>query len=314
MHRSNLRKIDLNLLIALDVLLEELHISRSAQRLNLSQPAMSRVLSRLRETLNDPLLVRAPEGYCRTPRADALISPVRSILNDIEQALVAPEFDPTSYSGEFRICTLDYGEVVLVPEIMELVASASDQIGLRIVHRATYDSSEIEDGKADLLIGILPDTISANCQRKELFEDEYVCVMHRNHPLANKVLTLDDYLEFPHSIIGNGNDRRTAIDLVLEQTGHKRKVTKISPHFVASVMSMGETRLIQTIPRLLAEKVAGAVNLVVKETPIDFGSIKIGSMWHSRNTNDPTHSWFRQQVELAAKVARSQQPPLKLTA
>ena len=134
----DIRKIDLNLLMVLEVLLEELHISRSAKRLNMSQPAVSRSLFKLREFFEDPLIVRVSKGYRRTPRGDDIANSIRKLLNDIETTLSNPIFDPGSFRSEFTICTLDFGESVLLPNIMDRVLEEAPDVSIKILHRKIY--------------------------------------------------------------------------------------------------------------------------------------------------------------------------------
>ncbi|MEM7068631.1 MAG: LysR family transcriptional regulator [Pseudomonadota bacterium] len=302
MRNMDLRKIDLNLLVVLNVLLEELHISNSASRLNLSQPAMSRALARLREMFDDPLIVRVSKGYRRTPRGESLVNPVQFILDNIQSTLTEREFDPEVYQREFAICTLDYGEAVLVPKIMERLMADAPGIKLKITHRRIYSIAEVLDGSADILLGTIPESPPKHCVVQPLYDDRFVCVVHKQHPLANRTMTLNDYVSYPHSIIHTGESPGTSIDVALEQLNLRRNIVKSSPHFVASILSVGRTDVIQTIPHRLADMVVQYSDLVVKELPIEVGPVKIGQMWHMRNLKDQAHIWFREVVKAAAVV------------
>jgi len=176
MPKVDIRKNDLNLLVVLDVLLDELHISNAAKRLNLSQPAMSRALARLRIMFDDPLIVRVSKGYQRTPRGEMLVSTVGSILNKIENTLSEREFDPEVYQHEFVVCTLDYGEAVLMPRIMERIMAEAPGIKIKIAHRRMYSISEVLDGTADILLGTVADDPPKHCVVQPLYDDIFVCV------------------------------------------------------------------------------------------------------------------------------------------
>ena len=132
MQQVNLNKVDLNLLVALDVLLDERHITKAASRLDLSQPAMSRTLARLRDAFDDPLLVRVAGGYERTARAEGLVQPLKQALEKVSLTFAKPTFDPATAIGTFRICTLDYTEVVISPVFMEIITRYAPGIQIEI--------------------------------------------------------------------------------------------------------------------------------------------------------------------------------------
>ena len=297
MSEVDLRKIDLNLLVALDVLLDECHITNSAHRLNLSQPAMSRTLARLREAFDDPILVRVPNGYNRTERARALAEPLKAVLDQIRYTLAEPVFDPKSYSGEFRICTLDYGEVVVVPRFMKVISEKAPNAKIVIVHRPIYAIAEMLEGTADIILGSMFPSTPKHCMKQHLYDDIFVCVMHKDHPLAEQELTMEDYVEYPHSIIHTGERPGTQVDDALEKEGLTRRVAKQSPHFFASLMSLGDTNIIQTVPERLAKVMQDSNNLIIKSLPFDIDPIRVGQVWHSRDNLNPMHQWFRTQLE-----------------
>ena len=298
------RGIDLNLLPILDAIFEELHISRAAKRLNLSQPAVSRALARLRTEFDDELIVKDRNGYRRTPRGEELSGRVKKILMEVDAAKQASNFDPKSFDGEFKICTLDYGEATLIPLLQEDLTKVAPLARIRIVHRRIYSISEVLEGAADLLLGTIPENPPRHCVVEHLFADRHVCVMCKNHRLAQTKLTLKHYVELPHSIIHTGESPGTAIDATLRQMGRHRTVARSSPHFVASLMSIANTELVQTVPETLAKSLAEKFDLVIKELPLEVAQVDIGQMWHSRNDNDGAHMWFRQRVKnVAGKIA-----------
>jgi len=301
MQQVNLNEIDLNLLVALDVLLDECHVTRSANRLNLSQPAMSRTLTRLRVAFDDPLLVRVVGGYERTTRADALQEPLRQALDQVRLTFERPEFDPATSTETFRISTLDYTEVVISPAFMERITRYAPEVQIEIARRSIYSIEEVLDGHADISLGVMPKSLPKHCVVQPLFEDRYVCLMHKSHPLVNAQLTLKDYLDYPHSIIHTGNRPGSHIDDVLESLGHSRKIAKKSPFFAASLFSLGRTNLLQTVPKRLATPVLHAMDLVIRDLPFEVAPLVISQMWHARNTDNPSHTWLRGQLHGAAQ-------------
>ncbi len=305
MSKVDLSSIDLNLLVAIDVLLGELHVSNAAERLGLSQPAMSRTLARLRVVFDDPLIVRAQKGYAPTARAEKLKSSLKTALTEVRRVFAETEFDPATTLDTFRLSTLDYAELVLFPELMNNIRSAAPGVRIEVLQRSIFSIEEIVDGIADISIGLMPRSLPKHCESESLFEDDYVCVMHKGHPIAHKTLTLENYLKYPHSIIHTGKAPGSYIDDVLAKLGHERKIIKRSPHFVASLFALGQSDLLQTVPRRLALPMMVAADLVLHDLPFKLNPLKVSQMWHSRNTDNATHKWLRQQVQKAVQSVLS---------
>ncbi len=305
MNEVDLRRIDLNLLVALEVLLDERHVTNSANRLNLSQPAMSRTLARLRDTFGDQLLVRVTNGYELTARAEGLISPLDETLVQVRRTFSKPDFDPATATGEFKICTLGYGEVVVIPTLMDIITNEAPNIEIVIVHRSIYSAEENLDEGADIVFGAMLPDCPKYCVIQQLFEDRFVCVMRKGHPLTKTELTLDKYLEYPHSIIHTGERPGSHVDSLLEEHGHVRRIVKRSPHWTSSMMSLANTDLLQTVPERLAKSVTFTGGLTIRDLPFELGPLKLAQMWHARSNNDPRHKWFRDKFFEAAKIVSS---------
>ena len=301
MSEVDLTGIDLNLLVALDVLLDEQHVSKSAVRLGLSQPAMSRTLSRLRTVFDDPLIVRAQNGYAPTSRAEDLMVPLKAALSEIQGVFAASEFNPATAADIFRLSTLDYSELVLFPDLISRISTAAPGVQVEVLQRSIFSIDEILDGIADISIGLMPGNLPKHCMTEKLLEDDYVCVMHKDHPIAAQALTIESYLSYPHSIIHTGKSPGSFVDDALAQLGHTRRIAKRSPHFVASLFSIGKSDLLQTVPRRLVIPLLGSANLVMHDLPFELKPMVLSQIWHARNTNNPTHRWLREQVRLAAK-------------
>ena len=306
MSKVDLSSIDLNLLVALDVLLDELHVSKAAERLGLSQPAMSRTLARLRTVFDDPLIVRAQKGYAPTARAEILKSSLKTALMEVGRVFAETEFDPVRSLDTFRLSTLDYAELVIFPALMNNIRTTAPGVRVEVLQRTIFSIEEIVDGIADISIGLMPRSLPKHCASEMLFEDDYVCVMHKGHPIATESLTLENYLKFPHSIIHTGKAPGSFVDDELARLGHERKIVKRSPHFVASLFAIGHSDLLQTVPRRLALPIMKAADLVLHDLPFDLNPLRVSQMWHSRNTDNATHKWLRQQVQIATQSILSQ--------
>ncbi len=301
MSRVDLKDVDLNHLVALDVLLEDCQVSKAAARLGMSQPAMSRTLSRLRETFGDPLLVRVDGGFVRTARAEEIAGQLKTALSEMRRTFEAPAFDPATATGVFTITALDYVEIVLLPAVMKAVRTEAPGLRVEIIQRAVYSIEQIVDGEADLCVGLMPSAMPKYCILEDLFEDRYVCVMHKNHPSAKAALTVDSYLQHPHSIIHTGKTPGSFLDDRLRQMGYTRTIAKRSPHFLASLFSLGETDMLQTVPKRLADALTMSGELVSRELPFELNPLVISQVWHARDNGEPLHQWFRRQITLAAQ-------------
>ncbi|MDJ0613349.1 MAG: LysR family transcriptional regulator [Rhizobiaceae bacterium] len=296
MHHINLRTLDLNLLVALDVLLEEKHITQAAERLNLSQSAMSHIFSRLREALNDDLLVRGQFGYEKTQRADEIEAPLKDALQQIQLIYKEKKFEPKVFEGSFNISTLGYGEAVIVPQLMKLLSRSAPKAQVNIVHRPDSTFSKILSGEVDVMFSALFDSLHKSCRNQLLFEDQYICVVHKDHPLATEELTLKKYLEYPHSITNSGVVANTPIDNILKAQGKKRKILKRSSHLLASFLALKGTQLLQTVPERISKYVSPQYDLVEKELPFEVEKIRFGQIWHAKNHNNEVHRWFRDKI------------------
>ena len=302
MQNLNLQQVDLNLLASLEVLLEECNVTKAAQRLNISQPSMSRKFSRLKELFNDPLLIRNSGGYVKTPRAEWLQVQLREPLDVIRGTLSAPTFDPATESGFFRIATLDYGEVVLVPKLAELLSEIAPGAHLELVQRQMYSAYEVEEHSADVSIGVRPNKANNHCIVEPLMKDRYVCVMGKDHPLASQKLTLESYMDYGHSIISSFTDQLTNNERALRSLGLKRQIARKSPNFIAAHYSLNKTQLLLTSTARIARELADWQDLVVKELPFEMEPVTICLIWHVRNNDIPRQKWFRDQIRKAVEL------------
>jgi DNA-binding transcriptional LysR family regulator len=296
MQKLNLATVDLNLLVALEVLLQECHITNAARRLNMSQPSMSRTLARLRATFDDQLLSRTASGYIKTPRAEALEGQLAQTLEAARRTFAKATFDPGSADSVLRISTLDYGEAVVLPALTKLLQKSAPSIELDIQQREVYSASDIQSGGADIGIGVMPQGSTEGCVIQELITDRYVCVMCMDHPLANEELTVDSFLSYGHSIIVTSNRQNIPIDSSLSDLGLQRKIVRRSCHFLASLYSLRHTELLQTSVRRLADLLVSEQKLVIKELPFEVRPIQLYLMWHVRNHDDQAHRWIREQI------------------
>ena len=296
----DIRKVDLNLLVALDALLAERSVSRAAVRLHLSQPAASALLARLRGLFGDPLLLRSARGMLPTPRALELLGPVKQVLDEIE-AIVQPRaaFDAASASLTFTLSASDYVEYALLPKLVDYLEHKAP--GVRLEVRPLdlqLVAMQMESGEVDLCITGLQNA-APGLHLRPLYTERLVSVVRRNHPGVGTDLTLDEFCSLEHiqvSVRGSGFSSR--IDEALAALGRKRHARLAVPHFLLVPEIVARSDMISTLPERLAR--GYAKQLRIFEPPVELQEFAVGEMWHERNERDPAQQWLRDVlVELA---------------
>lgn len=302
MQKVDLSGVDLNLLKLFDALLKEGGVTRAGERLGLSQPAASRGLGRLRRLLNDKLLVRTANGWELTPRAIALSGSVTKLLDDA-RAIVAPsEFHPSTASGRFTIATADHLALLLMPALVSKLASLAPGIDLVMPSPAGDNVGLIAQGGADLAIGSFQG-LPARFYCRPLYDEDFVCVVRKSHPVVAEQLTLEKFVSLSHlSVIITGQGR-SAVDDALSQHGLTRRIAIRTPHFLVAPMIVAESDLILSIPRRLAHRIARSVPIEILELPIKIQPFTPSIIWHERQHYDPANVWLRNQiVEIAREL------------
>ncbi|WP_179506765.1 MULTISPECIES: LysR family transcriptional regulator [unclassified Sphingomonas] len=295
MQLTHVRTSDLNLLLAALVLFEERKISAAAERFHLSQPAMSRLLQRLRETFGDELLVRGASGYELTPRARQLQEELAVLLPRLDRLIAGPRFDPASARETFRVALTDYAALIVAPPLMARLSAASPGIVLDLQAWSDRAFNDLERGRLDLAFWV--DDAPAPLVCAPLFDEDFVCVMDADHPAGDAPLTVERYLDFPHVVIGVLGGKQTVIEQRLEALGIHRTIGLRVPFFAAAVLTVPHTPLIATLPRRMARLYASNPAIRLVEPPVALGAFRYIMAWHPRMTGDPAHSWLRQSVE-----------------
>jgi DNA-binding transcriptional LysR family regulator len=305
MHVSHdeLRAIDLNLVLALDALLAERHVTRAAERLGITQSAASHALARLRDLLDDPLLVRGPRGtMLPTPRATELAPAVHRVLDDLAVVLRGQAvFDPATAKHTFRIGGGDYIELVLLPRLVARLAQRAPGIDVWVHSFGEWGDEELAAGKVDLVIA--PPrraTRPAGSYEKVLFEETFTCVMREGHPLAGARMTLPRYASANHVMVAPRGTPGSIVDDALARAGRSRRIAVAVPHFLVVPFIVATTDLIATLPTRVAAMLAGQVGLVCTPPPIDIAPFQMAMAWHERMQTDVRHRWLREQVVAAA--------------
>jgi len=294
MHAVHLGSVDLNLLVALDALLVDRNVTRAAARVGITQSAMSHALSRLRALTGDELLVRGAAGMTATVRAEALTVPVRRALDEIARALAPPEaFDPSTAVRRIVLGTSDYGELVLMPRIVARLARDAPGIDLRC-QTVADDLTSLATGKVDLAIAPLRDERPGIYARR-LFDERFVCVVRKRHPLAAKKLTVARFAAASHALIAPRGTEGGYVDDALARLGLRRRVAIAVPHFLIAPHIAAASYLLLTLAGRVADVLAKPLGLVVLTPPpeLRLEGFTMSAVWHERTHEDPAHRWLR---------------------
>lgn len=297
MSAPRLSTTDLNLLVAFDALVAEGNVTRAAERVGLTQPAMSHALGRLRKLVGDPLFVRSPQGMVPTPRALELVDPVRRALGEIDRALhQAPRFEPQKARRPFTLSCVDFGSLVVVPPLLSRLRAEAPGADL-IVRQLRMETIErqLVDGEVDVAAGVLAEGEPWMVTRR-IFSDGFVCVARRGHPLVTGPLSLDQFLALDHALISPRGKRGGVVDSALSRLGKKRRVALMIPHFLAAPIVIARSDLVLTLPERIARAFVEMLPLTMVPPPIELEGFSVSAFWHERQAHDPAHAWFRNLV------------------
>ncbi|MBA8881105.1 LysR family transcriptional regulator [Phyllobacterium myrsinacearum] len=281
----NLRSVDLNLLVVLDALLDEAHVSRAAERLGLSQPATSSALDRCRHLFSDPLLERGKGMMRLTPKAESLRVPIKNLLVGITVVLDPPVVGLATVRQTVRIIMSDHPAVTIVGPLHKKLTESAP--GIDLVVQPWHSAAEALDGLAkgaiDLAISVFP-KVDVSFQRRNLLDVHYAVVMRKDHPAAMS-FTLDRWLEFPHVLVSGRGETRGALDEALAKYNRERRVGIVVPSFLLVPPLVAESDLIAMIPRLCLPANAEE-SFAVFEPPIPVESFMLHLAWHVRRDQD----------------------------
>jgi DNA-binding transcriptional LysR family regulator len=301
--------IDVHLLQILHTLLTEGSVSNAARRLNLSQPAVSTALRRLRDITGDPILVRSRNGMTPTERGIALLAPVKLALEQIETiAIQQVRFNPADSRRVFNIATPDYLNASLVSNIVGRLRQAAphSQVAIHSLGPSFDSVSALENGQLDALVGNWPQP-PEQLRMLPLFDDDVVCLMRAGHPLAERPLDLDTYLAADHLVPSPyAVGQRGVIDLHLARERLKRNVAAYVPYFNMAPYLVLQSDMLFSCPRHFAEYFCNHLPLTIAEAPIAFPRMSFYLLWHDRTHNAEECRWFREQIVAAARCPQWQ--------
>ncbi|KAE8176106.1 LysR family transcriptional regulator [Photobacterium carnosum] len=292
MELEDVYRRDLNLLVALKVLLDEGSVSRAAIRLNLSQSAMSRVLGRLRDLVGDPLFTRQGQSLLPTQRALELNEQLNEPLESLRLLLTPNDFDPATCEQTFKIATTDYAMQTILPFALPRIYQEAPHIALEF-SPLRHDNvlSQLTTGGCDMAICRPSFGIEPLCHQL-LGLVSVFCLVSPDHPLANKPLTLQDYLTYPHAMIAISDGVKALIDEQLRGYSPPKMVLR-AYHLEAALAIIEQMPLIITVPADLAYLVAERYQLIVKPLPFEFKPFDYSLLWHARCEHSASQIWLR---------------------
>ena len=301
-------KVDLNLLVYLDVLLRECNVTRAAEELSISQPAMSNSLRRLRDLFGDPILVRTSEGMTPTDRAIELQPLVRTVLAAAEQAILPKtDFDPAASRRIFRIMASDYTEATLVPALLSRLRKQAPKIRLDIMTPSDVSFHDVERGKVDLVINRF-DTLPQSFHQVRLWDDSFSCVVSAQNAII-KNWNLESYLKAKHVWVsktgmgvgvGMSTDdvqRLGWVDDALHKIDVKRDIALFTRHYQAALRLAEQDDLVVTLPSMAARQLENNPNVKILEPPFNIPRMRLKMVWSPLLQHDPGHRWIRQLIK-----------------
>lgn len=310
MNGVHLGQIDLNLLRVLEALVREQNVTRAGVRLGLSQSAMSHALARAREVFDDPILVRAHGRMTATERARVLAVAVRTGLASIESALCeSTRFDPKTAQRLFTLAMSDYEELVLLPPLLARLREQAPGVDLAVVPAPSSLESVLQalsQGALELAVGPLHAMEHGPGMAHEtLFDDEFVCVARRGHPLARGALTLTRFCKASHLLIAPRGQRGGFVDDLLAAQGRARRIALSVPHFMVALHLVAASDLLLTVATRVATGFTEPLGVVTMRSPVELPGFKVSMIWHERSSGDPGLAWLRAQLkEVAQPVAK----------
>lgn len=292
-----LHDFDLNLLRTLDALLTERSVTRAAEALGRSQPAVSHALQRLRDALGDPLLVREGRTMVPTPRALAIAPVLKATLGDLTRLLErGTDFDPATAQTTFTLGCPD----ALGPLLPDILVAMSDAPGVRL--ELVSSAGALTEVAADLVLEVLP-TEAPGIVARRLGAIHQVVAMRAGHPALDRPWTIQEYVSWPHVLVHNGRAAPSVVDEVLAAAGVERTIGLAVPTWLLAPHVVRATNLFLTSAAELLGPVAETMGLVLRDPPLEMPEIPVAAMWPERLAADPAHRWFRDRVAGVARAA-----------
>ncbi|HLA70400.1 MAG TPA: LysR substrate-binding domain-containing protein [Steroidobacteraceae bacterium] len=307
LNKTNLARIDLNLLVLFEAVLEERHVGRAAGRLHVSPSAVSHGLGRLRRLMHDPLFLRQPKGVVPTERARLLAAPIADILERARQVLDEAEaFDPARSARRFMIGAPDGASSVILPALLAEVRRSAPGIDLGVRNLvAQFDAAFAGLDERTLDVALLPvRDVPARFVARTLYDEDFVLVRRAGSPTA-RTMNVANYVAAPHLVVSTSGDPQGPIDKELAKRGLSRRVVLTVSNFMQALAIVAESDLICALPRQFVAKHGPRYKVITSEPPFPFLSSPIRAIVPQAAISDGGLAWLLDAIERAAKVARS---------
>lgn len=293
---TKLRNLDLKLLQLFDQVFRLRNLSRVAEQLGLTQPAVSLALKRLRQHFDDPLFVRVGAAMEPTPVAVQLHAMATNSVASLEAMLAfQPSFDPTKNARSFRIAMTDVGQVVLLPGLLNALAVAAPHATLTVSSISPATADELQQGAVELALGFLPE-LDGRFVQQALFVETFSCLVRKRHPRIGAALSVRQYRDEHHVLVETAGTGHFVVEKHLARKSVVRKVGVQIPNFIGLATVVGSTDLIATLPSRAARILAQGSNAQVLALPVDIPGYQVRQQWHERMQRDPGHAWLRKLI------------------
>ena len=313
---TNFRTLDLNLLRVFDEVMAERNLTRAAQNLAMTQPAVSNALRRLRDALGDDLVVRAGYGVEPTARALAIWPAVHEALGGLRQVLAPGAFDPATSTASYVLAMADATAAQLIPPLIGSIEAQAPGVSLRVLPLTTRDPRGLlESSEVDAAIGYFPVAMAEITQRimqeaspasvgyERLYDGHYVCVMRRDHPLSRGELTLDDYCAAHHLLVSFSGRPFGFVDQALAAIKRRRRIVVTVNQFFTAGKVVAGSDLLTVLPEHFVASTGIADALAIRRLPFEVPTVHVDMLWHRRAQQRADHAWLRGLILQAAKSA-----------
>lgn len=301
----DLAGVNLNLMVALQALVEERSVTRAAQRTGVTQPSMSYSLQQLRRIFDDPLLVRGQGGLVLTPLAVTLTPRLEAGLRELQHVLEAKQsFDPQTSRRCFRVAASDYFQVVHLHRLLKLLAERAPAVDLVLRPHRHASRDALETGRLDFVAGSEDQAAITGLDSQQLFRERFVVIARKNHPQLTKRLTLARYCSLRHALVAE-DEEPGYIDRRLLPLKRSRRIALRLSDYAGLGNVIAESDLIATVPERYAHAAAKHLPLEIRRVPLELPTFGVVLAWHPRFAAEPGRAWLRAQlVEAAASIRR----------
>jgi DNA-binding transcriptional LysR family regulator len=293
---QTLSNLDLRLLQLFDAIYQLRNLSRAAETMGLTQPAVSLALGKMRGHFGNPLFVRTAAGMEPTPYAEALHALVRTSINAVQATIdFRMDFKPLESIRTFNICMTDVGQIVLLPGLLNVLRTAAPAVRVDVTSITDGTPRALESGDLDLAVGFMPN-IEGRFFQQALFDEEFVCLARSDHPRIRRRLTLKQFQEEQHVVVKTSGTGHLVVDKAIQELGLVRKVAVQIPNFIGLATVVGATDYLCTLPRRAGQILARTPGVKEYTPPFKLQSYQVKQHWHERQHHDPAHVWLRALV------------------